>query len=451
MHHIPANLQFAIEWCNQPDVHRALMATLHDSNLVQDMSRPLVLFALCLSAAQPGCWWGPKTLQNTRTHYNRAVQTTAREEMLLNLVRMKYRDSIEFIKIPSITGQHTYAGGVGLSFPFSSARGSGSTDFAAQSKPTIVYQPEQASEFNRRLLAPIDIVTLDLLSSKGWAINRVLRMTVRSINDLDNATSAGGPTPDSKPEFEAFRHVANQLRELQQDRYIELGNESLTLDSPVSVSAPIDAELVKGESLVEAAMNGYRFEREDDGRMGLWTVPKASTTLVLRVAPVARSSPEMYDIVELLELEPDHDYYPIKADSFGQLKTPATWRSNPDQHSSPLRQELVVSTRSFKEIMFYLSHGIEVPDSHVSGGLITKTHDECGQEFDWRSMTGDLLQVKVAKLPPLRAAVSVFYRGHWFYVEDRDLNSKATFNLLIELFNLEIRAGGGAQIPLLSI
>ncbi len=370
--------------------------------------------------------------------------------MLLNLVRMKYRDSIEFIKIPSITGQHTYAGGVDLSFPFSSARGSGSTDFAAQSKPTIVYQPEQASEFNRRLLAPIDIVTLDLLSSKGWAVNRVLRMTVRSINDLDNATSAGGPTPDRKPEFEAFRHVADQLRELQQDRYIELGNESLTLDSPVSVSTPIDAELVKGEAIVEAAMNGYRFERGDDGRMSLWSVPKASNTLVLRIAPVARSSPEMQNIVQLLELDADQDYYTVKADQFGQLKNPATWRSDAD-HPSSLRRELVVSMRSFKEIMFYLSHGIDVPDSHISDGLLTRTCDEYGQEFDWRSMTGDLLQVKVAKLPPLRAAVSVYYRGHWFYIEDCDLNSKATFNLLIELFNLEIRAGGGAQIPLLSI
>lgn len=371
--------------------------------------------------------------------------------MLLNLVRMKYRDSIEFIKIPSITGQHTYTGGLDLAFPFTSAKGSGSPDIAAQSKPTIVYQPEQAQEFNRRLLAPIGIVTLDLLSSKGWAIDRVVRLTVRSINDLDNATSAGGPTPARKPEFEGFRHVANQLRELQQNRYIELGNESLTLDSPISVSASIDAELVKGESLVDAAKNGYRFEREADGRMSLWTVPKSSNTLVLRVAPVARSSPEMHDILQLLELEPDHDYYAVTADSFGQLKNPASWRSTPDQPSSPLRQELVVSTRSFKEIMFYLSHGIEVPNSHVSGGLITKTHDDCGQEFDWQSMTGDLLQVKVAKLPPLRAAVSVFYRGHWFYIEDRDLNSKATFNLLIELFNLEIRAGGGAQIPLLSI
>ncbi len=102
-------------------------------------------------------------------------------------------------------------------------------------------------------------------------------------------------------------------------------------------------------------------------------------------------------------------------------------------------------------MMFYLSHGIVVPQSHVDWGLITRTSCQNGEEFDWREMNGDLLQVKVSKLRPFRAAVSVFYRGHWLYIEDNDLNSKATFNLLIELFNLEIRAGGGSQIPLLSI
>jgi hypothetical protein len=61
------------------------------------------------------------------------------------------------------------------------------------------------------------------------------------------------------------------------------------------------------------------------------------------------------------------------------------------------------------------------------------------------------LRVKVSRLPPSQTAVSIQYRKHWFYIEDNDLNSKSTFNLLIELFNLKVRAGGVAQIPLLTI
>ena len=384
-------------------------------------------------------------------HYNQAVHKTAREEMLLNLVRMKYRDSIEFVKIPSITGQHTYAGGIGLSFPFTPAPGSGSTDIAAQSKPTIVYQPEQAQEFNQRLLSRIGPETLDLLTSKGWAANRVLRLTVRSINDVDNATSAGGPTPKLKPDFERFRHVAYQLRALQIHRQVEMGYESMTVDDPVQVSDPIQARHVTGEATLLAAEKGYRFRRGRDGTFTLWTAPKSTTQLVLRVAPEAVHSTEMREIAEHLELEPGQASYRLILDKFGQLKKPSATRLG---HTVPLdeyRNELNVSTRSIKEMMFYLSHGIDVPHSHVAKELVTQTRDADGREFDWHCMTHDLLKVQVSRLPPTDVAVSVFYRGHWFYIQDSDKNSKSTFNLLIELFNLKIRAGGGAQIPLLSI
>ena len=74
-----------------------------------------------------------------------------------------------------------------------------------------------------------------------------------------------------------------------------------------------------------------------------------------------------------------------------------------------------------------------------------------GHVFDWNQMSGDLFQVHCSLLCPTDAAVKVKYKGYWFYVCECDLDSKSTFNLLLELFNLEIRAGGGAQIPLLTI
>ena len=52
---------------------------------------------------------------------------------------------------------------------------------------------------------------------------------------------------------------------------------------------------------------------------------------------------------------------------------------------------------------------------------------------------------------PDDAAVSVERDGYWYFIRSNDLDSKSTFNLLLELINLEIRAGGGAQIPLLTI
>ena len=38
---------------------------------------------------------------------------------------------------------------------------------------------------------------------------------------------------------------------------------------------------------------------------------------------------------------------------------------------------------------------------------------------------------------PANAFVAVPYRGAWFYIADNDLESKSTFMLLTQLFNLQ--------------
>ena len=438
-------------------------------------NRSVILCVLLTCVLAVGCQLGPKTLEHSRIHYNHAVQTTASEEMLLNLVRMKYRDPVEFVKIPSITGQHTYAGELGFVIPFSGRGGLTAIDLGAEEKPTIVYQPEQGSDFSARILSRIGTETLDLLASKGWAADRTMRLIIRTMNDVDNATSAGGPTPYLKPAFEEFRHATYLIRELQKRRQVELAYEILTLDTPAQVSDPIDPKLVGGEAIIEAAERGFVFQRRD-GVFALWTVPKASPVMVFRVAPEARNSPEMLAVAAIFELEPGQEYYRFELNTLGQLKKPSASRSEPfhphlcgphgEEIGTPmpscaictrlpetgLREEMSVSTRSIMEIMYYLSQGIDVPVCHMEQGLVTFTYDEFGQPFDWRQMTHDLLQVHVSDAPPCEAAaVSVHYRGHYFYIADSDQNSKSTFNLLIEMFNLKVRAGGGAQIPLLTI
>ena len=110
-----------------------------------------------------------------------------------------------------------------------------------------------------------------------------------------------------------------------------------------------------------------------------------------------------------------------------------------------------MSTRSLKEMMFYLSHAVNVPEEHWIGGYVRSTADAQGNPFDWNEMTEGLFQVHCCDSKPDDAAVAVKYRDYWYYVSDCDLDSKSTFNLILELINLEIRAGGGAQIPLLTI
>ena len=113
------------------------------------------------------------------------------------------------------------------------------------------------------------------------------------------------------------------------------------------------------------------------------------------------------------------------------------------ENTSLLRKDIVVSTRSLLEVMFYLSQGVHVPVEHQEQGLVTLTVDEDGAPFDWSEMMHDLFTICASKKCPKHAAVAVKYRGYWFYIDERDQNSLSTYTLLVELFGIEVQAGGG--------
>lgn len=111
--------------------------------------------------------------------------------------------------------------------------------------------------------------------------------------------------------------------------------------------------------------------------------------------------------------------------------------------SEMLRDDIVVSTRSLLEVLFHLSQGVTVPLDHQSQGLVTLTVDETGAPFDWSEMMCDLFTVHACKKCPDHAAVAIKHRGYWFYIDERDQSSLSTYSLLVELFGIEVQAGGG--------
>ncbi len=56
-----------------------------------------------------GCL-GPKAIRYTRMRYNEVVRATNDEQLLMNIVRLRYADSPVFIDLPNITSQFEVAG-----------------------------------------------------------------------------------------------------------------------------------------------------------------------------------------------------------------------------------------------------------------------------------------------------------------------------------------------------
>ena len=48
-----------------------------------------------------------------------------------------------------------------------------------------------------------------------------------------------------------------------------------------------------------------------------------------------------------------------------------------------------------------------------------------------------MFKVNFSKDYPEHAFIAVQYRGYWFYLADNDLQTKATFMLLMQLFDLQ--------------
>ena len=331
---------------------------------------------------------GPEKLEHERQDFNVALQQTNDEQMLLNLVRMKYRDTTMFLEVSAIASQYALTGSISgsgsLTDNFSNSIGLGSR-IEYQEKPTISYTPLHGQKFITRLLSQVDPHTLNLLFKSGWSVERLFALCIEDLNGLKNTPSASGPTPEYVPEYKEFQKLIASLRELQKHGGVAF-------------------DVVKtGEEVALA----FRFTERAD-------------------------SDVKKEIQQALKMG-DKDVYLF-----------TTNRMDKDNIS--------FETRSIREMLFFLSQAVEVPSCHKNSGKVTITKDENGREFDWNEVSGQLMKVKSTAnpIPPINAYVSVRYRNHWFYIEDNDLNSKSTFSLLVQLYDLQSGDSKGSA-PLLTL
>jgi hypothetical protein len=90
-------------------------------------------------------------------------------------------------------------------------------------------------------------------------------------------------------------------------------------------------------------------------------------------------------------------------------------------------------------VYFYLANGVEVPAEHLEAGLVRPPVGPDGRLFDGRAVTDGLFTVHACRehKPPPTAFVAVKYRDYWYYIDDRDQESKATLALVLSLSRLD--------------
>ena len=399
----------------------------------------LLLLSLLLSPALAGCLAGPEQVRASQTAYNEAVRRGADEQLLLNLVRLRYRDAPLFLQAGSVVAQFGVESTVGVDRTESDLKNDASgLDLAVKftEKPTVAFTPLQDDEFVQRMLRPMDLGVIALLQRSGWSLARVLRLCVQQVNGLDNGARASGPTPRGALDLEDFDGLVRDLRALQLRGEVALGYEPRAGDV---VPLDFDEQRVSVADALALSEAGYAFEANGSGGAG--RLRRSGTALVLRLSDAGRASVEGRRVVERLGLHPERDSWDVRAGAVGFAD---------DLAPAGERDAVVVDTRSFLGALFFLSQAVEVPDDHADDGLVTVTRDGSGAPFDWFEATGRLLAVSASWLEPGSAAVAVPYRGHWFAVADDDLESKSTFALLQTLFALQagVDAAGSPVLTL---
>jgi len=445
-------------------------------------------------------------LRHSRQKYNQAIQTTASEQLLLNLVRLRYRDVPSFMQLSSLSTQFAFGEGAFVNGRLTEKPPNFlniGADVDMAERPTATYDPLGGQDFVKRLISPLGEDTIVLLVRSGWNVDRVLKMAVQDLNGMENVRRASGATPISisQREYYDFHKAVELLHDFQIDGKLRIGYES----SEKLLSGAIPPDTVDSDAVVAAAREGWKIQPRQE-RVSIATEKIALSSPIAQtyreedlfqnfveeirergqrtpirvtwreatLAPETNGGDETepfvavpgeYGDLTLLAcrelkrrlidciVEYPDDY--ILAGSEDRLLLSWNFKSLSKDERRKLiqhfkfkdiqiieRRELDLEPRSLLGTMYYLSHAIRVPFEHEAAGLVVTTLDEQRVPFDWAQLTGDLLFVHCQKKKPLCAAVAVHYRGYWFYIDDRDHDSKATFTLLMQLF--ELQAGGGA-------
>lgn len=227
---------------------------------------------------------GPGAMKVGHEQYSAALRQILNEQMLLNLVGLRYTDAPMFLQVTSISTQFVFdqsasasgtltenVGGTGGKNPSLLSLG-GSIGY--QERPTITYAIPNNSEFLRGLLIPIKVDQLALIAESGWSGGEVMRLAVERINGLDNAPRASGPTPSNQPRYDEFLEAVQLMGTLARDGLIGLEYE----ERSEVVSDPIPATALQTHGMAEVMKLGVEYTLTDDGRyvMTRKTAPSCS-------------------------------------------------------------------------------------------------------------------------------------------------------------------------------
>jgi hypothetical protein len=259
---------------------------------------------------------GPGTVARDRFDYTAAISESWKNQMLLNMIKMRYGDAPVFLDVSSVISQYQIAGQINLgatvtSTPFNNFETVGGSGTYVD-RPTITYSPIIGDKFARSLMSPIPPPAILSLLQAGYPVNMVFRMLVHEINGIRNRYGGEARARPADPEFNSL---------LEKMRRVQL-----------------------------AGSMGMRFRKIDK---------EEAAALLFRVSRDPATESLTAEIRKILGLE-------LQAREFRVV-----YGSVPRDDN-----EIAILTRSILEVLIDLSADIEVPAAHVEQKRVSPTYVE---------------------------------------------------------------------------
>lgn len=350
---------------------------------------PLSLGLAC-GLALTGCkHLGPRTVALDRFDYSSAIADSWKQQTLLNIVKLRYLDLPVFVDVASIVSGYSLQTGVNVGGTLSSDRAVQGNFLSAGLQGIYTDRP-----------------TITYMPLTG---ERFLRGLVTPIN------------PKSIFSMLQSGYAADFILALTVESLNGVRNRSAT----AGAVREADPEFVRVLELLREvqAVGGFGMRVEEDKDKGTTGVvffrrDNLPPEILEKAAEIRR----------LLNL-------PAAGEKFTLVYSPVPGAEG----------ELAVNSRSMLQIMGAFASYIEVPAAHLKEQRALPSLDNPAKE-------GERVPVSIhsSEEKPANAYAAVRYRDHWFWIDDRDSQSKRALTAIMFFFTLA-ETGGGDRLPLITI
>lgn len=352
-----------------------------------------VCFAVFVMLVLFGCAsLGPTTVNRDRFDYITAISESWKQQMLLNIVKLRYADVPVFMDVGQVISGYELKGTLSAGGTIGNKTAPGALgDFLNLGaggryldRPTITYAPLTGPDFVKTMMTPFPPSAIMFLVEAGWPVDLLLQVSAQAINGLRG--DKGGPNGhQADPEF---LEVVRLLKRIQ---------------ASGGVGIKLQSDKEKG-----------------DANILMFQTRRLTPEIAQDVAEVKR----------LLRLNPEATEIII---TYG-----------PDMQGD---REIAIHTRSGYQVLLELAWLVDVPPEHVAEHRTYGLGPTMPKET---SELSGLVVIQSGAERPSDSFVQVKYRGHWYWIDDRNFLTKRIFTFMTVLFTLS-ETGQKIQQPVLTI